>query len=216
MKISYFGHSCFYIKNKDVSVLMDPFSRESVGFSMPKVEADIVTVSHNHDDHNQTQLVDGSPVVFDFPGEYEAKGVKVFGYSSYHDSDQGSERGENIIFQIIIDNVVLTHLGDLGHIPDTEVLNLLENTNVLLVPVGGIYTINGEQAKKVIDLLKPSIVIPMHYKTSKHNPQFKELIVLDEFLKLMGKEHLTSTPKLEIKTTDDLPEDDLVILDVSK
>jgi L-ascorbate metabolism protein UlaG (beta-lactamase superfamily) len=195
---------------------MDPFSSDSVGFSMSSVDADIVTVSHQHQDHNQTDLVKGSPVVFDFPGEYEVKGVKVFGYSSYHDDEKGEKRGENIIFQVQINNVVLTHMGDIGHLPDAELISQLENTDVLLVPVGGIYTVSAEKAVKIVEMIKPSITIPMHYQTDKHNEQFKELSPLSEFLKLMGKENTEPQPKLEIKSQEDLPENDLVVLSVSK
>ena len=193
---------------------MDPFSSDSVGFSMSSVEADIVTVSHQHDDHNQTNLVKGSPVVFDFPGEYEVKGVKIFGYSSYHDDEKGEKRGENIIFQVQINNVVLTHLGDIGHLPDAELISELQNTNVLLVPIGGIYTVSPEQAVKIVEMIKPSITIPMHYKTDKHNQQFKDIAPLSEFLKLMGKENIEPLNKLEIKSQEDLPESDLVVLEV--
>ena len=216
MKIQYFGHSCFYIKNKESSVLMDPFDSKMVGLNMPKVDADIVTVSHQHKDHNQTAAVCNG-VVFDFPGEYEVKGVKVFGYQSYHDQEQGQKRGENIIFKIIINNVVLTHLGDLGHLPEPALIDELEDTDVLLIPVGGTYTIDGQTAKKVIELIKPSITIPMHYQTDKHNPaEFGQLAKVEEFLKLMGKDALAPIPKFEIKTAEDLPETELVVLDIAK
>ena len=217
MKIQYFGHSCFYIKNKESSVLMDPFDSKLVGFALPKVEADIVTVSHQHQDHNYTAGVNGQPVIFDFPGEYEVKGVKIFGYQSFHDQVQGQERGENIIFKVVINNVVLTHLGDLGHDLENDLIEQLEDTDVLLIPVGGIYTINSEEAKKIIEQIKPSVTIPMHFQTDKHNPaEFGKLTKLDEFLKLMGKESLVPVPKLEIKTEEDLPESELIVLDIVK
>lgn len=217
MKIQYFGHSCFYIKNKEASVLIDPFSSAMVGFNMPKVEADIVTVSHQHADHNNVASVTNQPVVFDFPGEYEVKGVKVFGYQSYHDAAGGQERGENIIFKIVINNVVLTHLGDLGHLPGAELLSELEDTDVLLLPIGGTYTINASEAKQLISLIKPSVTIPMHYKLEKHNPeQFNKLSPLDDFLKLMGQEALVPVNKFELKSEEDLPESELVVLEIFK
>lgn len=217
MKIQYFGHSCFYLKNKEVNVLMDPFSSQMVGLKMPKVEADIVTVSHQHADHNNVASVTNQPVVFDFPGEYEVKGVKVFGYQSYHDQEQGAKRGENIIFKVIINNVVLTHLGDLGHIPGEGLINELEDTDVLLIPVGGTYTLNVQEAKQLISLIKPAITVPMHYQLEKHNPaEFGNLAKLNEFLKLMGHENLPAINKIEIKSEEDLPESELVVLEVGK
>lgn len=215
MKIQYFGHSCFYIKNKEVNVLMDPFASDLVGFKMPKVEAEIVTVSHQHSDHNQTGAVLGQPMIFDFPGEYEVKGVKIFGYQSFHDENQGKERGENIIFKVVINNVVLTHLGDLGHNLDNNLIEQLEDTDVLLVPVGGFYTIDCLQAKKIMEQIKPSVTIPMHYQTDKHNQQeFSKLSRLSDFLKLTGHETLTPVPKFEIKSEDELPENEIIVLEV--
>jgi len=217
MKIQYFGHSCFFLKNKEVSVLMDPFDSEMVGFQMPKVEADIVTVSHQHKDHNYVAAVLGQPVIFDFPGEYEAKGVKIFGYQSYHDHQKGKERGENIIFKVVINGVKVTHLGDLGHIPGEELVNELEDTDILLIPVGGTYTFSLSEAKQTIELLKPSVTIPMHFKTPKHNlSQFQALAPLSEFLELMGQKDLVGVNKLEFKTAEDLPESELIVLDVVK
>lgn len=217
MKIQYFGHSCFYVKNKEASVLLDPFNSQMVGLKMPKIEADIVTVSHQHEDHNFVAAATNNPVVFDFPGEYEVKGVKVFGYQSFHDQEQGARRGENIIFKVIINNVVLTHLGDLGHIPTEGLIDELEDTDVLLVPVGGTYTINASEAKQLVELIKPSITIPMHYHLDKHNPeQFASLSQLSDFLKLMGQEAITTVNKLEIKSEEDLPESELVVMAVAK
>lgn len=217
MKIQYLGHSCFFIKNKEASVVTDPFNPQLVGLKFPKVDADILTVSHQHPDHNQAQQVGIKPVVFDFPGEYEAKGVKVNGYQSFHDDKNGTVRGENIIFKITINNVILTHLGDLGHLPNQELLEQLEDTDVLLVPVGGFYTINASQAAEVIRAIKPSVTIPMHYNSPELNQvEFGKLSGVTEFLKLMGKDGLTPVPKLEIKSEEDLPESETVLLSITK
>jgi len=215
MKIQYFGHSCFYIKNKNISLLADPFNPEMVGMPLPKVSAEIVTVSHQHEDHNQVNLVQGKKAVFDFPGQYEVGGVKIFGYQSYHDKTQGSERGENIIFKVIINNIKLTHLGDLGHSLDSHLIEELEDTDVLLVPIGGTYTINCQEALKIVEQIKPSVFIPMHYQTPKHDAKkFGSLAVLPDFLKLAGKEAIQPVSKYEIKTEADLPESELVVLEI--
>lgn len=217
MKIQYLGHSSFYVRNKQSSVVMDPFDSKIVGLKFPRVTADIVTVSHDHKDHNQAELVGIKPMVFDFPGEYEVKGVKIKGYQSFHDDKQGGERGENIIFKVNINNVVLTHLGDLGVMLSSELVDELEDTDVLLVPVGGVYTINAAQAVEIVRQLKPCVTIPMHYNTDGLNQsQFGQLSGVNEFLKLMSKENLAPVPKFEIKSEEDLPESEVVVLEIVK
>jgi len=217
MKIQYLGHSCFEIKNREVSVITDPYDTKMVGLKFPKTEADIVTVSHQHPDHNFVAGVGVSPVVFDYPGDYEAKGVKIFGFQSWHDKSQGSERGENIIFKIIMDGIIVTHLGDLGEMPSRELLDELEDTDILLVPVGGTFTINTAEAAEVVKTIKPAVTIPMHYQVSNLNPeQFGSLTGVEEFLKLMGKEGLTPITKFEAKSEEELPENEVVLLTSAK
>jgi len=214
MRIRYFGHSSFLIRNKKATVVTDPFNAKIVGFKFPKVEADIVTVSHEHEDHNQADLVEGNPIVFNFPGEYESKGVRIYGYRTFHDDKKGAERGENIIFKFIIDGVVLLHCGDLGHLPKDSLLEQIEDTDILFVPVGGFFTIGPNQAKKLTELLKPEIIIPMHYNHPKLNQkEFKDLAPVDDFIKLMGKEGLESVPSINIKE-DELPDSEVVLLDI--
>jgi len=217
MKIQYLGHSSFEIKNREVTIVTDPFDPQLVGLKFPKVTADIVTVSHQHRDHNFVAGVGITPVVFDYPGEYEARGIKIFGLQSWHDKTQGSERGENIIFKIIIDGMTVTHLGDLGEMPSRELLDQLEDTDILLVPIGGVFTINAAEAAEVVKALKPAVVIPMHYQMPKLNPQeFGELAGPEEFLKLLGKEGLLMVARFEAKSAEELPENELVLLEIAK
>lgn len=213
MKIQYLGHASFLLKNRAGSVVTDPFDPTMVGIKFPKVEADIVTISHQHQDHNRSDLVGGQPVVFDFPGDYERKRVRVFGYQSYHDGQKGSIRGENIIFKIIIDNIVVLHCGDLGHLLDEETLEKVKDTNVLLVPVGGFYTISAKEAVELAEMIGPEIIVPMHFNHPKLNQQtFGKLSGVEEFLKLMGKETLQPVKRLEI-TSETLPEKEVVLLE---
>lgn len=227
MRIKYLGHSSFQIKNKTVTVVTDPFDPTTVGLKYPKVEADIITVSHDHKDHNQSQLVGkptnsaGRPLVFDFPGDYEAHGVRVYGYQTFHDSVQGAERGENIMFKVIINNVVLLHCGDLGQIPSRELLDEVADANIILVPVGGHYTLNPQEAKQMVEIIKPEVVIPMHYnladsagKPRLNQANFSQLAPVAEFLKLMGKESLEPVAKLEINEGE-LPEGEVILLNIS-
>lgn len=213
MKIQSLGHSSFLVKGKNGSVVFDPFEPKSVGLKFPKVEADVVTVSHNHADHNNSAAVGGeTKIIFDFPGEYEHKGIRVFGYQTYHDAKNGEERGENIVFKILLDGITITHLGDLGHLPGEDLVEALKDTDILMVPVGGFYTIGPKEAVKLVEMIKPEIIIPMHYNDPRLDQTvFKEVVPVREFLSLMGAEGITPVDKLEVKI-DTMPEKEVVVL----
>ncbi len=219
MDILYYGHSCFKLKGKQGTVVCDPFA-EYVGWQMPSMSADVVTVSHHHEDHNAVTKVSGTarrqkPFVIDQLGEYEVGGISVFGVSSFHDSNQGVERGRNTIFTVLVDDILVCHLGDLGHELTAEQITAIGDVDVLLCPVGGVFTIDPALAVKTIQSLEPSIVIPMHYKTERHNPQvFSELKTVAEFCQEYGAQ-----PEPVAKLTLDkarLPEEtELAILHVT-
>jgi len=213
MQIQYLGHSCFKLIGKDtkgnaVSLITDPFGA-GCGLKVPNMEADIVTVSHHHSDHDNIKAVKGSPYVMDVAGEYEIKDVFVQGIDAAHDEKDGADRGCNIIYRINFEDIVITHLGDLGHLLDTKQVERLEGTDILLIPVGGNYTIDAKKAVEVINQIEPRIVIPMHYKTA--NLKF-DLASLDKFIKEIGLEPITED-KLKISKKD-LPEEDtnLIVL----
>ncbi|GAB4141260.1 MAG: hypothetical protein Fur0024_3280 [Patescibacteria group bacterium] len=180
MKISYFGHSCFFIEGNKTSLLIDPFDPEKLfgNPNFPNVNPDLVLVTHDHFDHNFAQKFydAGSFPIFE-PGDYEVKGVIVSGVQSFHDNSHGEERGENVIFIFEIDDVKFAHLGDLGHEISSENIDELKGIDVLFVPVGGNgYTIDAKKAVDVIENLSPKIVIPMHYKENGKN------VILDDLL----------------------------------
>ena len=194
MLITYHGHSCFKLKSKRGSVVTDPFD-PYIGFSLPKLSAELVTVSHNHKDHNAAQLVQSAnpdrdrPFIIDSAGEYEVGGISVFGERLYHDSHQGVERGESIAFTMLLDDLRVCHLGDLGHELTEQDVEKIGLVDILLIPVGGTFTINPEQALQTIREIEPSIVIPMHFKTEQHNAElFGELKTLADFTKEYGAE----------------------------
>ncbi|MBT3250068.1 MAG: MBL fold metallo-hydrolase [Candidatus Pacebacteria bacterium] len=193
MIITYNGHSSFKLKGKDGSVVTDPFS-SSIGFDFPKTSADIVTTSHDHEDHNQVGKVGKTarrdqPFVINAPGEYEVGGISVFGVKTSHDQSEGEDRGTNIIFTFLLDEMRVCHLGDLGHELSPEQIKKIGSVDVLLCPVGGVFTIDPKLAVKTIKSLEPSIVIPMHYKTPAHDEKtFGEVSTLEEFLKEYGVE----------------------------
>ena len=167
MKIQYLGHSCFKLtESTGTTVVTDPYG--DIGIDLPDdLVADAVTVSHAHYDHNNVNAVKGNPNVFRKEGFYELGGVDVAGIKSYHDLENGAKRGENVIFKFRMDGMDICHLGDIGEECSAELIEMLLPVNILLIPVGGNYTIDAEQAKEYVDRIMPDVVIPMHYK-SKH------------------------------------------------
>lgn len=215
MYLSYLGHSCFKLQDKvgadGVIVLTDPFDPQMVGLKMPSLEADIVTISHDHKDHNYLKAVRREPFVINAAGEYETHGVFIEGIDSWHDDKNGVERGGNLIYRIEIEDLTVTHLGDLGSGLNTKQLERLEGTDILLVPIGGLYTLDAKQAVEVINQIEPRIVVPMHYQL----PGSKiSLDGLDKFIKEIGIQP-TNEEKLKISKRE-LPteEMELIILSV--
>lgn len=164
MKIEYFGHSCFRLTAKNgVRLLTDPYT--GVGYELPKgISAEIVTVSHGHFDHNFVQGVTGVEKTVDGVNETSYKGISLVGVESWHDERQGTLRGKNIIFKITIDGVCVCHMGDIGEACSEELLQQIGEVDVLLLPIGGTYTIDALQAKEYVEKIPCKIVIPMHYR----------------------------------------------------
>lgn len=209
MEILPLGHASFKLRGKLATVVTDPFDEKAVGVKYPKhVEADILTVSHDHHDHNAVSQVGGSPFVVRGAGEYEIKGVSIIGVSSFHDEKSGVERGRNTMYKIEIDGVRLVHLGDLGHVLSSVQVDMLDGVDVLFIPVGGTYTIDAEKAAQVISDIEPRIVIPMHYGTPDYN---KDLAPVSQFLKQLSKESVTPVPKLTV-SRDKLPAEMQVVV----
>ncbi len=218
MIITWQGHSCFKLQDKvgtdGVTVVTDPFSKEiglKAELKVPNFEADIVTVSHQHADHNNVEALRGNPFVVDCAGEYDFKGVLIEGIDSYHDEKEGAERGGNIIYRIEIDDISVTHLGDLGHVLNDAQIEKLAGTDILLIPVGGPKALDAKKAVEVISQIEPRIVIPMHYKTKDSK---LELDSVEKFVKEIG---LTPTYEEKLKISKkDLPSEDmeLVILSI--
>jgi len=179
----------------------------------PKISADLVTVSHAHDDHSFVQAVSGVKKIIDGPGEYEIAGVSIIGSRTYHDSKKGVERGKNTIYVIEMDDLRLVHLGDLGHRLSEDMLEELGEVDVLMIPVGGVYTIGPGEAGEIVRDIEPAITIPMHYKTPGLNPDtFGELSSVDEFLKETGLP-VERIEKLSIKKSELGEEMKVVVLE---
>ena len=207
MDISWLGHSCFRIKGKQVTVITDPYS-PTLGYSLGKPTAHIVTVSHQHLGHSYTQGIGGEPRPVTGPGEYEISGVLIIGIATFHDAEGGIKRGKNTVYLIEVDEIAICHPGDLGHVLTAEQVEEIDNEDVLLLPVGGVSTINAPMAAEVVRQLEPKVVIPMHYKTQALK---WELEPVDRFLKEIGVKQVSSQPKLSF-TKPSLPDNTRVFL----
>lgn len=207
MEITWLGHACFRLKGSQATVITDPYPPD-LGYSLGKQTARVVTISHQHPGHSYIAGIGGEPKVIKGPGEYEIGGILVIGLSTFHDSDGGKQRGKNIVYLIEVDEVAICHLGDLGHVLTTQQVEEIGNVDVLLVPVGGVSTINASMAAEVVRQLEPKIVVPMHYKTEVLK---RELEPVDRFLKEMGVKDVTSRPRLSV-TKANLPVSTQVLL----
>ena len=213
MQIIWKGQACFFItaamgKQAQVKIVFDPY-QESIGLKLPSMEADLVLVSHEHEDHNNAKAIKGDPFVAPSPGEYEVKGVFVKGIPSFHDNSKGKERGKNTIYVVDAEDMRLCHLGDLGQSELTsEQVDQIGEVDVLFVPVGGTYTVDAKEAAHIVSQIEPKLVIPMHYAL----PKVKiKLAGVDQFLKIMGVKAEEPLQKLSLKPKD-LAEDDTKVV----
>jgi len=194
MDISWLGHSCFSIKGKGATIITDPYSPD-LGYSLGKPTAHIVTVSHQHPGHSYVQGIDGKPRLVTGPGEYEISGVLIIGIATFHDANGGGERGKNTIYLMEVDEISICHLGDLGHMLTTGQVEEIGNVDVLLLPVGGVSTIDATLAAKVVRQLEPKVAVPMHYKT----PELSwELEPVERFLAEIGAQEINAQDKLSL------------------
>jgi L-ascorbate metabolism protein UlaG (beta-lactamase superfamily) len=210
MEVTWYGHSCFRLRDRDATVVTDPFDK-NLGYELPRVRADIVTVSHDHPHHNHTNAARGEFKVVDSPGEYEIKSVFITGIATHpsgrrrRDTSNGDgDDKRNVIFVFEFDGLIVCHLGDLAQ---TQV-EALSNVDVLLVPVGGSTSLNAAQAAEIISLIEPFIVIPMHYKTSAIS---LKLDGVSKFLKEMGTPRIEPTDVLKV-TKSSLPQETQVVV----
>jgi L-ascorbate metabolism protein UlaG (beta-lactamase superfamily) len=197
MDVTWLGQSCFRLRGKNAAVVTDPFP-PSLGLKLPRQEAEVVTISHDHENHSYAQAVRDGAFEITGPGEYEVAGVSVIGFPTFHDAEKGAKRGTNTVYLIEIDDVRICHLGDLGHPLDDADAETVASVDVLLVPVGGRTAINAAQAAEVVRQLEPRYVVPMHYAT----PGVKvDLDGVERFLKEMAVTNVEPLPKLSVQST---------------
>ena len=222
MQIIWRGQSCFQLitsqgKNHQVNLVTDPFD-EATGLKVPKLEADVLLVSHQHDGHNNLKAVSGNPsagsgqvpFLVSGPGEYDVKGIYIQGIPAFHDATQGKDKGQNTIYTIEAEDLRICHLGDFGQKELTdEQLEKIGDIDILMIPVGGVYTISAKEAVKIMSRIEPKIIIPMHYQI----PKLKlKLDGVEKFLKTMGVKKVEPMPKLVIKKKDILPEEVKIVV----
>lgn len=203
MEIRWFGHSFFELTTdskikKEIKIYFDPYSQE-IGIDPPeKLEADIVFSSHRHFDHSNLKLFKEIGLAITNAGEYSVKGLDIKGIPSFHDANEGKDKGMNIIYTLEAEKIRVAHLGDLGQILTDEQLKKIDGVDVLFVPVGGPYSLSGKEAVKVVKQIEPKIVIPMHYQI----PGIKlDLKGVDDFLKEMGAGEIEPIRKLSLKSS---------------
>jgi L-ascorbate metabolism protein UlaG (beta-lactamase superfamily) len=207
MEITWYGHACFRLKNRNATIITDPYDK-SLGLSLPRLKADIVTVSHDSPHHNYLHIIKDDFKIIDGPGEYEVKGVFITGIHLIQPKKQHTPLKRNNLFVFYIDDIAICHLGDLSHIPTQSQVEDMGNIDVLLLPVGGQQALNATQAAEVISLIEPYIVIPMHYKLP---DLMVDLDPVEKFLKEMG----ITTPATEASlklTQSSLPEETQIVL----
>src|SRR3989338_6197749 len=214
MNIVWKGQSCFQItaspqKGEQVSIVIDPFD-ESTGLKVPSLPADILLITHDHLDHNNKKAVTNNPFIIDGPGEYERKGVFIEGIPAFHDDKEGKERGLDTIYTIEAEEMRICHLGDFGQKELTpEQLEKIGDIDILMIPVGGVFTIDAKEASKVIAQIEPRVVIPMHYSV----PKLKiKLDGIEPFLNEMGRKSVEPQEKLLVKKKDLIEEETKIVV----
>lgn len=209
MKVRWLGHASFLItSDSGTRIITDPYVVGSgIKYGEINEAADVVTVSHDHFDHNNVASVGGNPQVVKEP--VEAKGIKFEGVATHHDASGGSERGNNTIFSMDIDGVKVCHLGDLGHPLNDQQVADIGKVDVLLIPVGGFFTIDAKVASEVCDRLNPRVIIPMHYKNEKLDFPISGV---DDFLEGKGSVRKLDSSEAEFKAGALPAETEIVVL----
>jgi len=207
MDITWFGHACCRLRDRNITILSDPYDN-TTGYDLPRLKPDVVTVSHADPHHDYVQGCKGEPFIINGPGEYEVRGVFITGIPTFHDAKKGAQRGGNTVYLFEFDGLTVCHLGDLGHVPTQAQVESLSHVDVLLVPVGGTKSLRAAEAAELIGLLEPKIVIPIHYKTPQTTLPLESV---NAFLKEVGVPAPEAIEMLKVTQTS-LPEETQIVL----
>jgi L-ascorbate metabolism protein UlaG (beta-lactamase superfamily) len=209
-ELTWLGHACFRLRGRDVAIVLDPVGRH-LGYDISRVRADIVTISHDHPGHNNSEAIKGVLTRIDGPGEYEIKDVFITGIRTYHDNARGAQLGHNTVFVVYLEEMTFCHLGDLGHTLTSDQLDQIGNIDVLMVPVGG-QSLPVATAVEVISQIEPGIVVPMHYASGNAaGAPPPGLETLEKFSREMGLHEPTVRDRLVVRRAD-IPEDTQVVV----
>ncbi|MCL2140109.1 MAG: MBL fold metallo-hydrolase [Dehalococcoidia bacterium] len=194
MEITWLGHSCFRIRTKQATIVTDPVA-PGKGYSLGNLNAEIVTVSHNHSGHSYIEGIRGNPKTISKPGEYEIAGALLIGLTSFHDKNHGTQNGLNTVFLMETEELSICHLGDIGTPLTGSQIEEIGKIDVLMIPVGNGSTIGASEAATIVRQIEPKIVLPMHYKTSLFQDALEPVEI---FLKEMGVTEAIAKPKLNV------------------
>jgi len=204
--IRWHGHSCFEIGSEDaITIVTDPHDGKSIGIRPPVVAANIVLMSHDHFDHNCERVVQGlDKKLVTKAGSHSIKGVPIVGIPSYHDEEDGKKRGENVIFKFELEGLRFCHLGDLGQVLDESQISKIGQVDVLFIPVGGTFTLDADMAWKVIEAIKPRVIVPMHFRIGGLS---LSIAPVDGFLAKAKPDNVVRVGNEVEMTSDDLPDE---------
>lgn len=211
MNITWYGHNCFKLQNKDITLITDPFDKK-IGLKPPIGGADIVTISQNHFGYNNSETIKNNPFIIDNAGEYEVKKTTIRGISSYYNDEKGQIKDSNIIYVIEIDDMKICHLGNFNQ--DTlsnKQIEEIGQIDILLIPVGGTFTIDWKKSSTIINQIEPRIIIPMHYKIKGITGDLTQMDTIDNFCKENSVSEKDALEKFNIKKND-LPQDEAKII----
>lgn len=204
MQIRWHGHSCFEFSDGELTVVIDPHDGRSIGIKPPVANADVVLISHNHYDHNASRVIKGGfEPILSRNGLFNVKGMDFEGLPTFHDTSQGQCRGCNTMYLFEMDGIRICHCGDLGCIPDEDVLSRLRDIDILMVPTGEVFTMVMSDVKRFIELVNPTIVVPMHYRVGGLSIPISPL---DDFLNMIPEEAIDYIGNVIDITPEDLTE----------
>lgn len=209
-EIKWFGHACFRLRSRDATIITDPVPR-SLGYRVERQRADIVTISHDHPGHTALDVLNSTPKLVNGPGEYEMNDVFITGIRTYHDDKRGAERGRNTAYVFELEDLVVCHLGDLGHTLSEAQAESLSAVDVLIVPVGGGTVLDAARAVEVVAQLEPKVIIPMQYRTALGDADRDPL---ERFLKEMGVAEVTPREKYVARAADLSESAEVVVLEI--
>ena len=209
MDIIWHGYSCFTLKTKQCTAVFDPYN-DDVGLKLPKIKADLVMVSHDHEGHNAVEKVGGEAKLIDWPGEYEVKGLAINAYQvPYTEEGTTKKPGKGLMFVVHADDLKVCFLGDMGSQPESALLEQIGDIDILIVPVGGNHVMDAKSAHLTIEEIEPRAVIPMHYATSGVTMKIDGI---EPFLKVMGAANLVAKDKVSVESRSSLKEDAMEIM----